>query len=143
MAKRNKLTLDFTGIERLVKKLDKAGADVEKAGTDALLEAAEKVQTDVRAALEPGNLPAGGRYSTGDTEAAIIEPHVEQTPEGLVAYVGFDKTVPGAGGYLIGGTPTMRPDPALHKMFAEPEYMQKLVKGMEDSLLRAYGEAMK
>ncbi len=143
MSRKNKITLDFSGIERLVRQLDAVGADCDKIGAAVLQEAAEKVQADTKAAVEPLNLPATGRFSSGDTAAAILEPIVEQTPEGLVALVGFDKTRPGAGGYLIAGTPSMRPDPALHRMFAEPSYLRKIVKGMEAAMLRFYGEAMK
>ena len=143
MGRKNKITLDFSGIERLVQRLDAVGADCDKIGMEVLQEAAEKVQADTLAAVTPVNLPASGRYSTGDTELAVLPPHVEQTPEGLVAPVGFDKTKPGAGGYLIGGTPNMRPDPVLHRMFAESTYIKKVVKGMEKAMLRFFGEAMK
>lgn len=143
MSRKNKITLDFSGIEQLVRKLDAIGADCDKIGLEVLQEAAEKVQADTRAALAPANLPAAGNYATGKTAEAVIEPRAEKTPAGLVAPVGFDKTKRGAGGYLIGGTPSMRPDPALHRMFAEPGYMKKIVKGMEEAMLRFYGEAMK
>ena len=143
MGRKNKITLDFSGIERLVQRLDAIGADCDKIGLAVLQKAAERVQADTRAAVAPGNLPASGHYSSGDTANAILEPKAEKTAEGLVALIGFDKTIPGAGGFLIGGTPRMRPDPALHRMFAEPGYLRKIVKGMETEMLRYYGEAMK
>ena len=40
--------------------------------------------------------------------------------------MGFDKSAPGAGGFLITGTPRMRPDYKLEDIFARKKYARKI-----------------
>ena len=50
-------------------------------------------------------------------------------------YIGFDFEKPGAGGYLITGTPRMKPDAALSKMYKQKAYMKKIQDDMENVIL--------
>lgn len=128
---RNTLKFETPPLERMIKRLEELGGDVKKATADALQQAAEKIRDDTLDALNPANLPAHGQYSTGATRKSVAE--VEPVKwEGTVASVpvGFDFSKPGAGGYLISGTPRMRPDPVLHKMYKQKKYMEGVQDGM-------------
>lgn len=132
---RNILKLDTSGLEWYLAKLDTVGGNVKKTTSVALKKAAVKIQNDTVKALAPGNLPAGGKYSTGKTNASVIHfPSVEW--EGLVAWVpvGFDFGAPGAGGFLIAGTPRMKPDAALRKMYKGKGYMNELKELMAEEI---------
>lgn len=132
MARRNTLRLDTSGFEELITKLDAVGGGVQKAVTDALLQAAETVRDDTVDAMAAINLPAQGKYSTGDTMRSIVEPAV--TWSGTVAEtpVGFDFSKPGAGGFLISGTPRMQPNPKLEEIYTRKRYMNALQQDMQD-----------
>ena len=132
MARRNTLRLDTSGFEELITKLDAVGGGVQKAVTDALLQAAETVRDDTVDAMASINLPAQGKYSTGDTMRSIVEPAV--TWSGTVAEtpVGFDFSKPGAGGFLISGTPRMQPNPKLEEIYTRKRYMNALQQDMQD-----------
>ncbi len=104
-----------------------------------LTDAAKKVATDTIAALAPGNLPAKGKYRTGRTEeSAIAESEIRVEWSGPIAEVGlgFDKSKPGAGGFLINGTPRMAPDRALQRIYARKTYSNELVKDMANLLIK-------
>ena len=57
--------------------------------------------------------------------------------------VGFDYAKKGAGGFLISGTPRMRPDYELRKMYKQKTYMRKIQQDMidvvEDYIVDAMG----
>ncbi len=130
---RNTLKLDTSGFEDMIDRLKKLGGDVQKAVTDALEQAGETITEDTRDAVTAPNLPAGGKYSKGYTADSIIDPKViwiggTQAEMG----VGFDYAKKGAGGFLITGTPRMRPDYALQKMYKQKTYMRKIQQDMID-----------
>lgn len=140
---RNTLKLELKGFEELVTKLEGLNGDVQKVVTDALEQMAETVEWDTKDAVKAANLPAHGRYSTGDTERSIVEgARVEW--KGTVAEigVGFDYGVKGAGGYLITGTPRMKPDNALNRIYKQRKYATKLTNEMKEIVEDAIVEAM-
>ena len=133
---RNTLKLDTRGFEEMLKKLDSLGGDVQKAVTDALTQSAETIEQDTRSAMVAANLPAGGKYSQGDTVQSIISnPQVNW--EGNVAWVpiGFDFSKPGAGGFLITGTPRMQPNRALQLMYKRKKYMNQIQNDMSEVIM--------
>lgn len=127
MARRNTLKLDTSKFYDLLTKVEGAGKSVRKIVDDSLGKAAEIIASDTEAALAPANLPAGGKYSTGRTAESIIRDSTVRW-DGFVAWVpvGFDFSLPGAGGYLITGTPRMKPDYALNRMYKQKKYMTKI-----------------
>ena len=140
---RNTLRLDTSGFDAYIRKLDSLGGDVRMAVNDALGSAADKIEKDTRAALAHVNLPAKGRFSSGDTEESIVtNPNVEW--DGTVASipVGFDFNKPGAGGFLITGTPRMKPDYELQRMYKQKRYMAQIQNQIGDALLDAVHDAM-
>lgn len=146
MAKRYQfLSLDFSNFSEYVEKLDKLGANLEKVVGDAMEHAAETIQQDVTAALADANLPAHGDYhgKTRDTEASVIkDPKVIW--EGSVGTVGlgFDKTKPGAGGFLTTGTPKMKPDKELANTLGNKKYASKINKQIKQELQEKIDEYM-
>lgn len=142
-ARKQMIYIDFSNFAEYAEKLDLLGANLKDVFSKAMEEAAEKVQQDTIAALSKANLPAGGQYSQGDTEDAVIN-DLRPKWEGNVGEVGlgFDKTKPGAGGFLITGTPKMRPDYALEQIFGTRRYETEIKKTIEKALQREINRIM-
>ena len=145
---RNTLKLSTTGLERMLSELDKLGGEVEKVATDALEQAGETIGEDTFAAVQPGNLPAGGQYSTGQTAASVVR-HPKPVNEGdkISIGVGFDYDKPGAGGYLISGRPfgetgAMPAVPALEQIYKRKKYISQIQKDMMDVVQDAISKAI-
>ena len=121
--------LETKGFEAMIKRLDSFGGDVRGAVDEALGKAAEKVRQDTIAATQKPNLPRQGKYSNDVTIASIAQ-DTSVHWEGQTAWVpvGFDFSLPGAGGYLITGTPKMQPAPLLHRMYKQKQYMAGIQK---------------
>lgn len=136
MAKRKSMiSIDFSNFSDYAEKLDNLGADLKEIFTDAMGQSAETVQFDTIDAMAKGNLPAGGKYSQGDTEASIIR-DAKVVWHGSLGEIGlgFDKTRPGAGGFLITGTPKMQPNRALEDIYGRKKYENQLKKDIEEVL---------
>lgn len=143
MARRNTLKLDTSGFTEMLKKLDSLGGNVQKAVEDALGQSAETIQEDTFDAIDHANLPASGKYSTGLTKESVVTDSQVRW-EGLVGYVpvGFDFSKPGAGGYLITGTPRMQPDRVLNRMYKQKKYMNQIQNDMSEVIMDYIVEAM-
>lgn len=135
MAGRNSLKIDFQVFGDFAAELDKLGADLKSIFTDVMEQEAETVAEDTKDAVKSANLPAHGIYSTGDTEDSIVmQPQVEWSGELGEIGLGFDKTKPGAGGFLITGTPRMQPDYKLEDIYARKSYEKKMTSDIMDYL---------
>lgn len=136
MAKRSKmLSLDASAFADYIEKLDKLGADLQETIGDAMDEAGEKVQSDVTEAMAASNLPAKGKYSTGETMESIIkDPKTVWHGSNGELDLGFDKSKPGAGGFLITGTPKMKPNYKLGDIFSRKSYSRKIKLQIEKAL---------
>lgn len=134
-ARKNKIQFDFDRLANVIEKLDKAGANLEKILTEVLEDAAKEIQADTIKALDKSYLPAAGKYSSGDTEEGVVtDPKVEKQGSILEIGVGFDKSKPGAGGWLITGTPKMAPDKLLVDIYTNKKYENNLMKTIEEKL---------
>lgn len=143
LSRKRMLDIDFSNFEEYAEKLDLLGANLKSVFSKAMEEAAEKVQQDTIAALEDVNLPASGIYSAGDTkESVIVDPKTRW--EGNLGEIplGFDKTRKGAGGFLITGTPKMKPDYALEKIYGTRRYENQLKKQIEKALRKEIDRIM-
>lgn len=133
---KNLLKLDVSGFEEMLSKLDEVGGNVKRVTDKALTKAAETITQSTETALSMQYLPGGGKYSTGDTEKSIV--HANQpTWEGLTASipVGFDFSKVGAGGFLISGTPRMRPDQQLRRIYKSKRYMNHIQGVLERTVM--------
>ena len=129
------LSVDFSNFSNYAEKLENLGADLQEIFGKVMQEAAEEVQDETRAALADGNLPAHGKYSQGDTMNSVID-DTSVTWHGYVGEVslGFDKTKKGSGGFLITGTPKMKPDYKLQEIYQTKKYESKIKKEIEETL---------
>ena len=133
MAKKNTLNLDTSGIETLITRLEGLGGGVKKAVEDALDQAGETISDDTKEAMNTANLPAGGKYSRGNTLKSIVEnPKVTWNGTQAEIPVGFDYSKPGAGGLLITGTPRMKPNAALQTIYKRKTYTSKIQADMAE-----------
>lgn len=133
---RNTLKLDTSDFERLLAQLQDAGRDAQLAVTQALEKAGQKISGDTLDVINDANLPAGGKYSTGETKESVVT-NARVTWSGSVAEipVGFDFSRPGAGGFLITGTPKMKPDKALNRMYKQKRYMRDIQDDMYHTVM--------
>lgn len=141
--RRNKLSIDSTALEALAEELERLGGNLKAVMDDALQQAGETVAADTLEAMDRSNLPAKGKYSTGETEKSVIrESDVRVEWSGNIASVGlgFDKTKKGAGGFLITGTPRMQPDYALEQIFTRKTYQKKIMQDIQDVFEDAIGD---
>lgn len=127
------MKLDTSGFTELLKKIDSMGGDVNRIVEKTLKEAGDKINSDTRKAVQSQNLPAGGQFSTGRTlDAVITDAQVSWNGSSASIPIGFNFALPGAGGYLISGTPRMAPDRELHRMFKQKKYMQAIQEEMQE-----------
>ena len=108
---RNKIGLQVKGFEEYMARLDKlGGSDAMRRGVESALKASKDyVNPLIESAMN--NLPADGKYSTGDTKASI-DRGMSVDWEGMTASikVGFDFKKSGLKSiYLMYGTPKMSP----------------------------------
>jgi hypothetical protein len=135
MAKRNGFHIDYQVFSDFAEELEKLGADLKEVFTDVMEQEGENVAQDTKEAVQKAYLPAKGAYSTGDTEKTIVmQPKVHWSGSVGEINLGFDKHLPGAGGFLITGTPKMQPDHALEDIYVRKRYQRNMTKSMMDSL---------
>lgn len=140
---KNILKLDTSSFDEFAERLDGLGADLKPIFTDALTQAAETITEDTIEAVKDQYLPAHGEYSHGDTKKSIIRnPRVEWS--GMIGEIaiGFDFSKPGAGGYLITGTPRMRPDKELNQIYKGKRYMRQIQNDMAEIFQNAIDDHM-
>lgn len=140
---RNTLKLDISGFNELAKRYEALGGDVKAITQKALERAGAKIEKDTIDAVQKKNLPQKGKYSQGNTERSIVR-NSRVTWSGTQAEinVGFDYSKPGAGGFLITGTPKMQPDRELHKMYKQKAYMRSVQNEMIEEVQTAIAEKM-
>ena len=110
---RKKIGLQFQGWEDYITKLDNLGdmTTVKKAVEEALSESKKHVNPLIEACMDRNKLPAGGKYSHGDTEKSIDnEMRTEWNALTGEIKVGFDLKKSGMKSiFLMYGTPKMKP----------------------------------
>ena len=140
---KNILKLDTSSFDEFAERLDSLGADLKPIFTDALTQVAEIITEDTIEVVKDQYLPAHGEYSHGDTKKSIIRnPRVEWS--GMIGEIaiGFDFSKPGAGGYLITGTPRMRPDRELNRIYKSKRYMRQIQEDMSEIFQDAIDDHM-
>lgn len=129
---KNKAKVKLEGFKEMITTLDSLGGDLVGIAADALSQAGETIGWDTMEAAQNPNMPAEGKYSTGRTEQAVLTtPRVEVSGNLVEVGAGFDYTKDGAGGILITGTPRMKPNYELNKIFKGKRYMNNISKDIE------------
>ena len=135
LSRKSAIEIDYGTFEALAVQLEELGADLKECFQEAMEEEGKKVAEDTVEAVASAHLPAKGAYSTGETQKAIImQPKVEWSGSEASIGLGFDKTKPGAGGFLITGTPKMQPDYALEKIYGQKKYERDMKKHIMEGL---------
>ena len=129
---KNKAKVKLEGFKEMITILDSLGGDLVGVAADALSQAGETIGWDTQEAAQNPNMQAEGKYSTGRTEQAVLTtPRVEVSGNLVEVGAGFDYTKDGAGGILITGTPRMKPNYELNKIFKGRRYMNNISKDIE------------
>lgn len=129
---KNKASVKLEGFKEMITTLDSLGGDLVRVAADALTQAGETIGWDTLEAAQNPNMPAEGKYATGRTEQAVFTtPRVEVSGNLVEVGAGFDYTKDGAGGILITGTPRMKPNYELQKIFKGKRYMNNISKDIE------------
>lgn len=143
---KNTLSLSLKGVNELLMKYAQLDDDLKPITEKALKTASDTITKDVVIGVQKPNLPAGGKYSNGDTaESVIRNPQVKW--QGNVAEVGlgFDYAKEGAGGFLIKGRylPTqMNADAYLNMVFTGKGYMNRVRNDMEKTVSQGIAKRM-
>lgn len=95
-----KIKLEFAGFDEMLKKLNALEADTKKIADEAIRKSFEIVTEAAAEAVSEPNLPAGGRYSSGDTKRSLV-----RTPE--ITWSGTVATVPVGFNIKQGGLPSV------------------------------------
>lgn len=145
MASRNHgMWIDYGVFSDLAEQFDKIGGDLETFFAEAMEDMGEDVGVQTKEAVAKAYLPAHGIFSTGDTEKAIVmNPKAEKSGASVEIGLGFDKSIPGAGGFLITGTPRMAPDHKLEEIFVRKQYRNKWVKEIHEKLSQEIAEKLR
>ena len=143
-ARKSALSIDFSVFEDFATELEGLGADLKEVFTDVMEQEGETVAEDTKAAVQKAYLPAKGEFSRGETESSIImQPKVEWSGSLGEIGLGFDKTKPGAGGFLITGTPKMQPDHELEKIYSQKKYERNMTKDIMEYLQAEIDDRLK
>lgn len=121
MARKSKKNgFDTSMLLKYGEKLDALGGSdaVKRAVGSAMKATKQALNTQLDAAVQPGNLPAGGKYSTGDTRASISRNMTEEWAGNIATLpLGFDLKKNGLTSiFLMHGTPKMAPVPELKEL---------------------------
>jgi hypothetical protein len=122
MAKR-KNGFDTTMLAKYADELESLGgsAAVKRAVEGGMKATKQKVNSQVSTAMQPGNLPAGGIYSTGATMAKLNTDFTVEWDGNMARLkLGFDLIGDGlASIFLMYGTPKMQPAAGLREALQE------------------------
>lgn len=137
-----KIGLEFVGFEKVLQRLKSLEADTKKIAEDALTKTHSIVTSKAEQGMAAGNLPAGGKYSKGQTLASLQRtPSVEWQGDVGVVPVGFNIQKGGlASIFLMYGTPRMKKDQALYNAFYSNSTKTEIVEAQEEIFYAALRE---
>lgn len=135
-----KYGFDTSALAKYAEQLEDAGghAAIKRAAEAGMKQAKVEINKRVIEAMQPGNLPAGGKYSTGATMAAMSK-DMSVSWEGNKAElpIGFDLNNGGmASVFLITGTPRMQPAYGLWHALYGKEAHRAANKAQEEAMLK-------
>lgn len=137
--------LDFAGFNEMRERLNRLQADTKAVCEEALVKTKELVTKKAEAAMAKPNLPAGGKYSTGDTVGSLdlTSTVTWNGTEGSIK-VGFNIKKGGLPSvFLMYGTPKMPKVQALYDAFYGEETLGEIAalqKEVFDNALKVFDE---
>lgn len=127
--------IQIDGFDRILKELDRLEADTKEVAEKALKKTFDIVQKKTEIGMQKQNLPAKGRYDSGETRKAIIQrPEVSWSGDTASVDVGFDlKQDEGfVSIFLMHGTPKMKPNKKLYDTFYAKKTKDEIIQAQED-----------
>lgn len=141
---RNKIGLQFNGWEDYMAKLDELGGSqaMKKGVEEALIASKKHVNPLIEQSMN--KLPAGGKYSTGDTKRSIDEDmSVEWQGMTGTIKVGFDFKKSGPKSiFLMYGTPRMKPVSGLKNAIYGTKTKKEIAEIQEQKLSEVIKKVM-
>ena len=141
---RNRIKLQVDGFEEYMAKLDKIGGStaMKKGVEEALKASKEYVTPQIEKAM--AKLPAGGRYSTGDTKKSIDKDMmIEWDAMTASTRVGFDFKKSGLTSiFLMYGTPKMPPVSGLKSAIYGSKTQKEIAKLQGEALNKVITDIM-
>lgn len=138
MAKKKKNGFDTTMLQKYADQLEQlGGSDALKRATEAgMAQAKLEINKQISAAMQTGNLPAGGKYSTGETVGSISKAMTPEWTGNIAALpVGFDMSKSGITSILLMyGTPKMKPAAGLYDAIYGKAAQSKARKAQEAAI---------
>lgn len=140
MAKKRKNGFDISALQKCGERLEELGGSeaLKRAAQAGMATAKQEINKTVAAALATSNLPAGGKYSTGETLQSL-DKTMEATWEGNLATLplGFDMSKSGITSILLlHGTPKMRPVAGLADALTGKSARSAARKAQEEAMLK-------
>lgn len=146
MARRRKNGFDITALEKYAEQLEAAGgtAAIKRAVDGGMKGTKQEVNKLVNTAMQAGNLPAGGKYATGETlEALNTDFAVKWEGNRASMPLGFDLSGDGLVSiFLMYGTPKMAPAAGLREALKEQprKISRKEMQAASKKILERLGE---
>lgn len=129
---------DASVLEKYAERLEEVGghAAIQRATQAAMITAKIEVNKEIRNSMQPGNLPAGGKYSHGDTIESLDSTTTVEWDGNIASLrLGFDMTKSGITSILLMyGTPKMRPAQGLREAVYGESTRRKVRNAMEESV---------
>lgn len=144
MAK-NRVGLQFDGLEQMISNLEKASVDVREATESALLASKQLVTSGLVRDTVKANLPAKGKYSTGDL-AKSIDKDYSVNWAGFTAEVkvGYDFSKSGLASIMVlYGTPRMKPAKKLYNDIYGSRIKKQLAEVQQEALNKVLERAVR
>ena len=143
---RNKIGLQVKGFEEYMSKLDElGGSDAMKRGVESALKSSKAyVNPLINSAMTTPNLPAQGKYSSGDTKESIDTDMIVEW-EGMTASikVGFNFKESGLKSiFLMYGTPKMDPVAGLKDAIYSAKTKREITKIQAEALDKVISRIM-
>lgn len=135
MAK-NKIGLQFTGIDEMIEHLEAAEADIKRA-TEAALKASKQIVNEgLNRDTNNGNFPAGGKYTTGALKQSI-DKNFNVKWEGMTASVDVGYNFKKSGStsiFLMYGTPKTPKVQSLYDDIYGNRTKRKIAKAQKEAM---------
>lgn len=131
-----KMQMQVEGLDALMERMQKLGADTRSAVNKALIETHKIVTEKAEAAIEQ-------HKRTGATEASLRHEAVPEWSGDVASIkVGFDIENGGLPSiFLMYGTPQTKPDPALYNAFFGKDTIKEIVEAQEKAIYTAIHSA--
>lgn len=135
-----KMSLSFEGLDEMMKKLERLDKDTKAVTEEALTKAHEIVTAKAEAAVR--QLPAGGRYSRGDTAASLQRtPKIKWSGSEASVEVGFNIRKGGLPSiFMMYGTPRYMKVQAMYDAFYSSQTEGEVINAEREIFLNAIGE---